>query len=515
MNFRILITLLCLLGVGSHLPAQERAATPAQRPATPTRARVENAARETQSTLKTKSAQAEAAMEERLRERQADATGPIRGRGTSVAPYVWRYAPPNRHPIVLVLIFILFLFCFIICMYGVRHYLFTYNRLFGKQRHPYIDVDAADWPSVTLLIAAHNEESVIEGILSAVMDVDYPADKLTVMPVNDRSTDRTREIVDGWVARYPMQIKPFHREKGAPGKGAALRDATELVRDEIIIVFDADYIPGRGLIKQLVAPFFDPEVGAVMGRVVPGNVGANLLTRLLDLERSAGYQVDQQARMNMHMVPQYAGTVGGVRMSALKSVGGWGENALTEDTDLTYKMMLQNWITVYQNRSECYEEVPEEWPVRIRQIMRWARGHNSCLRSYIIPVLTSRHISMRQRWDGIMLLGVYMLSPMILIGCLIALTLFYLGANPLFGVLAVFSVAAYGTLGNFATFFEVAAAARLDGSRNRIRLLPLNMFGYLVNTISVSRSWIGVLKARQKSGVVWDKTARYRKGNTQ
>ena len=80
---------------------------------------------------------------------------------------------------------------------------------------------------------------------------------------------------------------------------------------DIAIIFDADYVPGRGLLKQLVAPFFDPEVGAVMGRVVPINSGTNLLTRMLDLERSGGYQVDQQARMNMNLLPQYGGTVGG------------------------------------------------------------------------------------------------------------------------------------------------------------------------------------------------------------
>jgi hypothetical protein len=159
--------------------------------------------------------------------------------------------------------------------------------------------------------------------------------------------------------------------------------------------------------------------------------------------------------------------------------------------------------------------VPQEWSVRIRQIMRWARGHNACLRNYAGRVLTDGHLTFRQRMDGLLLLGVYMLSPMILLGCLLALALFYLGANPFFGVLAVFAVAAYGTLGNFAAFFEIAAAARLDGSRNRIRLLPLNMFGYLVSTISVSRSAVGVLKPRKKDGVVWDKTARYRSGGVQ
>ncbi len=102
----------------------------------------------------------------------------------------------------------------------------------------------------------------------------------------------------------------------------------ERVNTEVVLIFDADYIPGKALIRQLVAPFFDPEVGAVMGRVVPLNVGKKCLTRLLDLERSGGYQVDQQARMNLHMVPQYGGTVAGVRKSALDEIGGWNENAL-------------------------------------------------------------------------------------------------------------------------------------------------------------------------------------------
>jgi len=274
------------------------------------------------------------------------------------------------------MVILLFIIVFAICLYTARHYWFTLNRLFGFQRHPYIDTDTADWPRVTVLIAAHNEEKVISSILSALLEVNYPPEELLIVPVNDRSTDRTREIIDRYAAAHPARIRPFHRVGGKPGKAAALKDAMQVASTEVILMFDADYIPGRGLIKQLVAPFFDPEVGGVMGRVVPLNVGSNLLTRLLDLERSGGYQVDQQARMNMRLVPQHGGTVAGVRRSALIEVGGWSEDTLAEDTDLTYRLLLGGWKTVYQNRSECYEEVPETWPVRIRQIMRWAKGHN-------------------------------------------------------------------------------------------------------------------------------------------
>ena len=261
-------------------------------------------------------------------------------------------------------------------------------------------------PTVTVLVAAHNEEKVVSHILTALMEVSYPEDKLLMIPVNDRSTDRTREIIDSFVEAHPGRIRPFHRTGGKGGKAAALKDAMELVETEVILIFDADYIPGSGLIKQLVAPFFDPEVGGVMGRVVPLNVGTNLLTRLLDLERAGGYQVDQQARMNLRLVPQHGGTVAGVRLSALREIGGWNDNSLTEDTDLTYRLLLAGWKTVYQNRSECYEEVPETWPVRIKQIMRWAKGHNQALATYGFRLLFGKHLATwRERVDGFLLLG--------------------------------------------------------------------------------------------------------------
>jgi cellulose synthase/poly-beta-1,6-N-acetylglucosamine synthase-like glycosyltransferase len=400
----------------------------------------------------------------------------------------------------------------LISVYTVRHYLFTLNRLFGFQRHPYIDIDTAVWPPVTVLVAAHNEEKVVAHILAALMCVNYPEDKMLVVPVNDRSTDRTREIIDRFCEDHPGRIHPFHRIGGKGGKAAALKDAMEMVETEVILIFDADYIPGSGLIKQLVAPFFDPEVGGVMGRVVPLNVGTNLLTRLLDLERSGGYQVDQQARMNLRLVPQHGGTVAGVRLSALREIGGWNDNSLTEDTDLTYRLLLAGWKTVYQNRSECYEEVPETWQVRIKQIMRWAKGHNQVLAAYGLELLFGKHrATRRERIDGFWLLGVYAMAPLTLIAWLLALGLFYEGVAPLQGVIALLAFTAYAATGNFAAFFEIAAAARLDYTRQRICLLPFLMLGFVVSVFSVSCACVSQLMAPITGAQFhWDKTERFR-----
>ncbi len=416
---------------------------------------------------------------------------------------------PPRHPLVVrIMKWVFYGIIALICVYLVRHWSFALNRVLARQRHPYLDVDTADWPCVTVLIPAHNEELVIADILEAILDVDYPTGRLRVVPIDDRSDDRTGDIIAEIALRRPDMITPFSRREGPAGKAAALHDAMEIVEDDIVLVFDADYIPGRGLVKQLVAPFFDPEVGACMGRVVPVNVGRNLLTRALDMERAGGYQVDQQARMNLKLVTQYGGTVGGIRRSALESVGGWRHDCLAEDTDATIRLLLGGWKTVYQNRSECYEQVPETWRGRMAQIYRWARGHNQVLQRYGWKLLFSSHLRLAEKIDGLLLLNVYVMSLVLLVGWGLGVVLWYLAALPS-SLLIILAVTSYSTLGNFALFFEIAAAAHLDGSHNRIRLLPFIMLGFLVSLMAVTRATLTqFLVRRSGEGVRWHKTER-------
>ncbi len=407
----------------------------------------------------------------------------------------------------------LFVSLAVLAVYTARHYLFTLNRLFGRHRQPYIDIAVADWPSLIVLVPAHNEERVIAHALDALLASDYPTDRFVLVPIDDRSTDGTWAILEDYAARHPGRVRPHRRAAGsAPGKAAGLEEVGRLFGGDVHVVFDADYVPGPRLLRQLAAPFVDPEVGAVMGRVVPLNVGRALLPRLLDLERSAGYQVDQQARMNLGLIPQYGGTVGGVRVAALRAVGGWRTDTLAEDTDMTMRLVLAGWQVVYQNRSECYEEVPETWASRERQIRRWASGHTQAFARYAVPLL--RNPARLPWWvvlDGLLLLGVYLVPLVMLLGWACTLLLFYAGHAPGYLPLAFLVVSSFNTIGNFAAFFEVAAAVRLDGSRRRVRLLPLLFVGFLVSFAASLRatfsrgSW-----TRRQRPVRWDKTERHR-----
>jgi len=199
---------------------------------------------------------------------------------------------------------------FILLAYTIRHFIFSLNRSIGEQKLYYQDIMDTDLPTVTVIIPMHNEELVANESLENIVHTAYPKDKLEIIPVEDHSEDGTLAILDKYASEFD-NVHPYVRDTGTRGKPAAMNEVMEFATGEVIIVFDADYLPPKGIIRDIAISFLDPEVGAVMGRVIPHNVGTNLLTRLLDLERTGGYQIDQQARYNLNLVPQYGGTVGG------------------------------------------------------------------------------------------------------------------------------------------------------------------------------------------------------------
>jgi len=397
-------------------------------------------------------------------------------------------------------------------IYSIRHFIFTLNRLFYEQRIYYQDIIDSDLKSVTVLIPMHNEEKVAAHILDLLVEADYDRDKLEIIPINDFSEDGTKAVLDGYAARYPF-IKPMHRNDGDRGKPAALNAGMEKASGEIIIVFDADYLPPKGLLRSIAVCFTDPEVGAVMGRVVPINTGKNILTRLLDLERTGGYQVDQQARYNLKLMPQYGGTVGGFRRKEVMELGSFNTRILAEDTELTYRLSINGWKVLYANRAECYEEAPEEWNVRARQIRRWSRGHNDVMFRYFFRLLKARHLSFREKFDGTLLLLVYVVPVILLLGLIDSLALFFLGEMEIFaGFFFLIFIGAYNTFGNFAPFYQVGTGCFLDGAVHRILLLPLLLFNFFFNMWHIAAGFFdALLDVVTQRKALWQKTERFRK----
>ena len=435
--------------------------------------------------------------------------------------------------LVVLILKIYVVFCaFVMIVYVFRHLIFSVNRIIGEQRMYYQDILDNELPSVSVLVPMHNEEKVARDILDSLIGVVYPKEKLEIIPIaqeergeheheegkleiipiDDHSTDKTRAILMEYARKYPL-IRPLFRTSGKRGKAQGLNEAMDIARGDVVVVFDADYIPPKGLVRDLSVCFKDPEVGAVMGRVVPVNSAKNLLTRLLDLERSSGYQVDQQARHNLKLIPQYGGTVGAFRKDIVKFFGGFNPNSLTEDTELTFKIFVKGWKVVYANRAECYEEVPENWETRGRQIKRWSRGHNRVMFRYVGLILKSPYLSLGEKIDGFLLLNIYAVPLVLILGMMCSLALFFLGEmNLLPGILILLLVVAYNTFGNFAPFYQIATAGFLDGSTHRIKLLPFLLFSFFFNIWYVFVGFLqAVVDVITRRDTQWDKTERYRK----
>ena len=123
----------------------------------------------------------------------------------------------------------------VMVIYGIRHYIFTYDRLYHPQRKDYQDIIDSEVASVSVLIPMHNEEAVADGVLQAILRSDYPEDKLEIIPINDFSEDKTQEKLDIYAAS-DRRIHPLHRYEGDRGKPAALNEALKMAQGDIIIL---------------------------------------------------------------------------------------------------------------------------------------------------------------------------------------------------------------------------------------------------------------------------------------
>jgi cellulose synthase/poly-beta-1,6-N-acetylglucosamine synthase-like glycosyltransferase len=404
--------------------------------------------------------------------------------------------------------------------YLIRHYLFTLTvlRKRTQKTRSNIAADAKYEPAVSILIPARDEEKVIGRLLQRMTTLTYPHNKLQVIAIDDASSDRTRQIAEEFSKPHSF-IEVLHRDKktGGKGKASAMNAGLKHTTGEIVLCFDADYYPQRDIVEKLVKEFIDPTVGAVQGRPVVLNEAQNVVTRLVTLERIGGYRVDQEARDNLGLIPQFGGTVGGFRRNILEKLGGFDESMLTEDTDLTFQVYLAGFKVRYVGDAECYEEAVDNWRAYWRQRHRWARGHMQVCFKHAAHVLRSKELNAKEKIDGWLLLHVYFMPVLTLVAFFAGVSLIFTQSSPLIGALWFFvPISFYSLVGNFAPFFEVGIGAYLDG-RTRIQwLIPLLLFANLYNILICTKALLDLFAAKmlRRNQSDWAKTHHLGNGNS-
>jgi len=413
---------------------------------------------------------------------------------------------------VVLLYFALVFLVSVMLVYLVRHYVFSLTALYYTRGQPhYIRHGTYYRPTVSILIPARNEETVIGRLLQRMTELMYPKDKLEIIVIDDASIDQTGRIADEFSKMYDF-IKVVHRslQEGGKGKSDALNEGLKHASSEIVLCFDADYYPQLDIVEKLVAYFIDPEVGAVQGRVTVLNESSSLVSRLVALERIGGYRVDQLARDDLRLIPQYAGTVGGFRRGLLQSLGGWDSNVLAEDTDLTFRVVLAGYKVRYVNEAECYEEAVESWRAYWRQRSRWAKGHMQCFFKHAWLLLKSGNLRVREKVDGFLLLSVYFVPSLVGLSWVLGALIYFFAPVGWFdwfwGSLPIFT---YSSVGNFALFFELGVGVYLDGRVRLGWLMPLLLLSFVVNVVVCVWALLNLCFSRvvrNGKGHVWVKT---------
>lgn len=263
-------------------------------------------------------------------------------------------------------------------------------------------------PSVSIIIPAKDEVRVIEGVVRTACGQAYEG-PLEVIVVDDRSTDGTGAVLER--LRCELPVKVVRTPPGSIGKAAALQVGVAHSRGELVAVFDADARLGPDVLARMVPHLADPRVGAVQGRRLVHNTARNWLTRVQDDEYRVFQTLLQRARQAVGAFVCLAGNGLMVRRKALDAVGGWNEEALTEDIDLSVRLHLRGWEIRYCYEAEIWEEGVVSLRDLIRQRERWFEGALHCLGDYLPEILTGR-LPLLRRLDMLFFLSGSLVSTL-------------------------------------------------------------------------------------------------------
>jgi peptidoglycan-N-acetylglucosamine deacetylase len=223
-------------------------------------------------------------------------------------------------------------------------------------------------PGVTVLIPAHNEESVIVQTVSSVLESDYL--DLYIIVVDDGSVDKTGELLNAHFSREP-RVRIIHQVNR--GKAAALNVAMSQAATEIVVTIDADTEIEPDAIRKLVRHFVDPTIGAVAGNVKVGN-RSRWLTRWQALEYITSQNMEKRAFDLLNCITVVPGALGAWRKQAIEAAGGITADTVAEDADLTIAIRRLGWRIGYDEEAIAWTEAPETPGQLIRQRFRWTFG---------------------------------------------------------------------------------------------------------------------------------------------
>jgi cellulose synthase/poly-beta-1,6-N-acetylglucosamine synthase-like glycosyltransferase len=231
--------------------------------------------------------------------------------------------------------------------------------------------------SLSIIVPAFNEEGSIRETIKHIFETSYK-NLIEVIVVNDGSKDNTSNVVKKLIKVYGKRLVLIEKENS--GKADSLNCAIKIARGEFIGIVDADSYPEKESFNRMIGYFDDLKVGAVTAACTPRN-RKTLLEKLQAIE----YKVIAITRKlleyleSIYVVP---GSLSIYRTKALKEIGGFDKENLTEDIETTFHLLKNDWKIRMSLSARVTTNVPNKIKAWFRQRVRWTVGGFQVLNKY-------------------------------------------------------------------------------------------------------------------------------------
>lgn len=284
---------------------------------------------------------------------------------------------------------IYFKYNWLLYLYSLIAATFLLTRYFFGALHRDVKVDPNFTPGVSIIIPCFNEEEWIHRTILSCINQDYPVDKLEVIVVDDRSTDRSVERMEEIIDRIYREADRFdtrsrlrlHVMPQNGGKREALVAGVKMAKHDLVVFVDSDSFLDHRAIRHLVQPFVDPKMGGVAGRTDVENKYTNSLTKLQNVRYYIAFRIMKAAESFFDSVTCLSGPLACYRKElVLKHADAWlnqsflGQPATFGDDRAMTNLILRTHRTGYQDSAVCSTIVPSKMNVFLKQQMRWKRS---------------------------------------------------------------------------------------------------------------------------------------------
>ncbi|HTV33104.1 MAG TPA: glycosyltransferase family 2 protein [Methylocella sp.] len=229
-------------------------------------------------------------------------------------------------------------------------------------------------PHYSIVVALHQESRVVPQLVQALNSLDYPRSKLDIKFVLEHDDAATRLAIE--VLDLPAHFETIVAPNGWPRtKPRALNIALPLARGELLVIFDAEDVPGRSQLREAAERFLHApaDLACLQARLAIDNIEDSWLTRLFAIEYAALFDVLNPGLARLGLPVPLGGSSNHFRTSALRKVRGWDAWNVTEDADLGLRLARYGFhVDILQ--SSTREEAPARLHAWLTQRRRWSKG---------------------------------------------------------------------------------------------------------------------------------------------